>query len=371
MKIKMRLKYLILLFLCIFVIICFKNIFIYNHSKTNSIYVENRIYYNKSLGFNYLDMCKKEYLMKFNRKNPDNNSNILITLILIYPNPFNLLKSKFLKYIDIVSREVDFNFSLAIITCNKDISKLLISKSSELNLKYISKFTLNNIEIPNSECYSFTTHSNNKIIDVFYTNTIYSHFSNNFLNKAHYTSIRRFRFSGYYAAGTNYHAYAPSHIGLFDFFDFFLKFDHDLIYKLNKSSSLEPFPLKKMIRNNKYFFFSCHFKNDRNYVTTNLYKTFFTFILKQQDKCKYTALPINLYKYKETISEVGAVNICWLGFYSMLQIRLFSEEYLSSSFGLYENRWGDQQFFIPTLYGFNFTYFSYFNKSTYLCSWKR
>lgn len=159
-------------------------------------------------------------------------------------------------------------------------------------------------------------------------------------------------------------------MGIFDFFDFFLKFDHDLIKSLIKRPNLEPFPLKKMIKNNNYFFFSCKFRYDSNFVTANLYKTFLTFILRQQDKCKHTILPINLYKYDEKISAVGIVNICWLGFYSMLEIRLFSEEYLSASFGLYKNRWGDQQFFIPTLYGFNFKNFSYFNKNTYLCSWK-
>ena len=371
MVMKMKLKYLLLLTLCLFLLIFFKRNYIYNKAKYNSIHVENRIYYNKSLGFNYLDMCKKSFLMKFNRKNPDYNSNILITLILIYPKPFNILKLKLSNYIDIVSREVDFNFSLAIITCNQDISHFLISNCSQLNIKYISKFTLNNIEIPNSECYSFTTFSNNKIIDIFYTNTEYAKFSFNFLKAIHYTSILKYKFSGYYAAGTNYYAYILSHIGLFDFFDFFLKFDHDLINHLNKSSVFEPFPLKKMIRNNKYFFFSCQFINDAHFVSTNLYKTFFTFSLRQQDKCKYTILPINLYKYNETISAFGAVNIGWLGFFSMLEIRLFSEEYLSSPFGLYNNRWGDQQFFIPTLYAFNFKNFIYFNRSTYLCSWRR
>ena len=345
--------------------------FINNNSKNNSFSVENRIYYNKSLGFNRLDMCEKEFLMKFNRKNPDDNSNILLTLILIYPNIFYLLKAKFPKYIDIdiVSKEVDFNFSIAIITCNMDISQLLISKSSELKLKYISNFTLNNIGIRNTKYFAFTTHSNNKTIDVFYTNTIYPNFNYSFLSRIHYTPILNFRFSGYYAAGTNLHTFVPSHMGLFDFFDFFLKFDHDLVYKLNKRPNLESFPLKKMIKNNQYFFFSCQFRHDERKVTTNLYKTFFTFILKQQEKCKHAAFPINLYKYDETISEVGAVNICWLGFYSMLEIRLFSEEYLSVPFGLYQNRWGDQQFFIPTLYGFNFKNYSYFSNSTYLCSW--
>ena len=206
MKMKMKLKYLILIFLYIIVISYFKSMFINNNSKNNSFFVENRIYYNKSLGFNRLDMCEKEFLMKFNRKNPDDNSNILLTLVLIYPNIFYLLKAKFPKYIDIVSKEVDFNFSIAIITCNTDISQLLISKSTEFNLKYISKFTLNNIGIPNSEYLAFTTHSNNKTIDVFYTNAKYQNFSYNFLHSIHYTSILKFRFSGYYAAGTNFHA---------------------------------------------------------------------------------------------------------------------------------------------------------------------
>ena len=371
----MKLKFLLLLLFCLVIInIKFnflKNKFIYINTKSKSIKVENRIYYNKSLGFNYYDICKKEYYMKFNRKTPDNNSNILITLILIYPNPFSLLKLKLANYINVLSREVDLNFSIGIITCNQDISNLMINNSSQLNLKYISKFTLNNLEIPNSEYFTFVTYSNNKTIDIFYTNTIYSNFSDNFLKKIHHTSILNRAFRGYYAAGTNYYTYVPSHLGIFDFFDFFLKFDHDLTKLLNKRPNLEPFPLKKMIRNNQYFFFSCQFGFDAHFVTTNLYKVFLTFILRQQDKCKYTILPINLYKYDEKISSVGAVNICWLGFYSMLEIRLFSEEYLSASFGLYQNRWGDQQFFIPTLYGFNFKEFSYFNNNTYLCSWKR
>ncbi len=89
------------------------------------------------------------------------------------------------------------------------------------------------------------------------------------------------------------------------------------------------------------------------------------FILKQKEKCKFTVLPINLYKYQESINSPGALTICWLGFYSMLNIRYLSEEYLSAPDGLYKNRWGDQQFFIPTLYGFNFKKYSYLTTNTY------
>ena len=124
-----------------------------------------------------------------------------------------------------------------------------------------------------------------------------------------------------------------------------------------------------MIKNNKYFFFGFILRYDCSFVANNLYKTFFLFILRQSDKCNYTYLPINLYKYEETINSPGALSIGWLGFYSMLTIRYFSEEYISAPYGLYKNRWGDQQFFVPTLYGFNFSNYSYFNQNTYLCSW--
>ena len=335
----------------------------------NYIKVENRTYYNKSFGLNYLDICQKEYLMKFNRKAPNFNSNILVTLILMYKDPFTILKLKIVDYIYILSKEVDFNFSLAIITCNHDISNLLINNHSQIKLKYISRFTLKNIEIPNSECLSFVTYSRNKTIDIFYTNTKYAKFDKNFLYKSHYTSIANFSFSGFYAAGTNFYSYVPSHIGLFDFFDFFIKFDHDLIKKLRNKPSFESFPLRKMILNNKYFFFGCKVSIDAYFVTNNLYKNFFMSLLRQIDKCNYTVFPKNLYKFEEIITSPGAVNICWLGFYSMLEIRFFSEEYLSASYGLYKNRWGDQQFFIPILFGFNYKNLSYFNKNTYLCSW--
>ena len=386
MNIKVKIIYLILSF-NIIIILCFllyKYVFrkFFNKKSfeikdkifqpnSNYIKVENRIYYNKSFGLNHLDICQKEFLMEFNRKTPDFKSNILITMILIYPNPFSILKSKFYDYINIVSKEINFNFSIAIITCNHDISNLLIRNDANIKLKYISKFTLNNIEIPNSECFSFVTHSRNKTIDVFYTNTLFSKFNNTFLNKRYYTSVSNYSFRGYYAAGTNYYAYAPSHIAIFDFFDFFIKFDMDLIKKLKNKPFQEPFPLKRMIANNNYFFFACRFFHDARFVTTNLYKTFLLFSLKQKKKCDYTVLPINLYKYEETISAQGAVNIGWLGFYTTTQIRFFSEEYISASYGLYTNRWGDQQFFIPTLYGFNYNNYSYFSKNTYLCSWMK
>lgn len=121
------------------------------------------------MGLNYLDICQNKYLMKFNPKTPDFNSNILITLILIYHDPFLKIKNTISDYIDILSKEIDFIFSVAIITCNHDISNLLIRNSAHINLKYISKFTLNNIQIPNSECFSFVTHSRNKTIEIFDT----------------------------------------------------------------------------------------------------------------------------------------------------------------------------------------------------------
>ena len=366
MNTKLKITYLIFLIIILrFILYKFKIL----QPNSNFIKVENRIYYNKSFGLNHLDICQKKYLMKFNRKTPDFNSNILITLILIYPDPYSILKLKISDYINILSKEIDFNFSIAIITCNNDISNLLIRNNTHINLKYISRFKLNNIEIPNSECFSFVAHSRNKTIDVFYTNTLFSKFNKNFLHKTLQTSVNKCHFRGYYAAGTNYYAYAPSHIGLFDFFDFFIKFDIDLIKKLKSKPFQEPFPLKKMITNNNYFFYGCRFMHDAKFVTNNLYKVFFMFALKQKDKCNYVVLPINLYKYEESISAQGAVNICWLGFYTMLEIRFFSEEYISASYGLYKNRWGDQQFFIPILYGFNYNNYSYFSKNTYLCSW--
>ena len=94
-------------------------------------------------------------------------------------------------------------------------------------------------------------------------------------------------------------------------------------------------------------------------------------ILRQNDKYNYTVLPINLYKFEESITSPGAVNICWLGFYSMLEIRFFSEKYLSAPYGIDKNRWGDQQFFIPLLFGFYFQNLSYFTENTYLGSWMK
>ena len=124
----------------------------------------------------------------------------MITLILNYPNPFILLKLKLSKYIDTLSREVDSNFYSEMIICNQDISDLIINNSFQLNLKYISRFTLNNLEIPNSEYFTFAAHSNYKIIDVFYANTKYSNFSSNYLKTILHTSIFNYKFSRYYAA---------------------------------------------------------------------------------------------------------------------------------------------------------------------------
>ena len=190
---------------------------IYKINYSNIIKIENRIYYNKSLGLNHLDICNKTNLMKFNRKKPNLNSNILVVLILIYPDPFSILKSVIRNYIDIISREINFNFSLSIITCNNDISNLMIKNQVEIKLKFNSKILLNNIEIPNSECFTFVTYAYNKTIDVFYTDTKYPKFNESFFNKILYTSINNYSFSPYYAAGTNYYSYIPSHLSLFDY----------------------------------------------------------------------------------------------------------------------------------------------------------
>ena len=217
--------------------------------------------------------------MKFNRKSPNFYSNILVTLILMYPDPFSIIKSTLVDYIDILSSNIDFNFSLAIITYNNDISDLMINNN--IFLKYISKFTLRNLETPNSEYFSFVIHSRNKIIDLFYTDTKkskYTNFEIDFLNKTHFTSVKGNEFSGWYAAGTNYYTYVLSHLGIYDFFDFFIKFDHDLITKLKNKPNLQPFPLKTMITNNKYFFFGCEKFNDAYFVSTNLYKVFLLYI---------------------------------------------------------------------------------------------
>ena len=184
------------------------NRFFHNHNhlrpNSNTIKVEERIYFNKSFGFNHLDICQNEFLMKFNRKSPNFFSNILVTLILIYPNPFSIITSILVDYIDILSSNIDFNFSLAIITYNNDISDSMIKNN--IFLKYISKFTLRNLETPDSEYFSFVIHSRNKIIDLFYTDTKkskYTNFEIDFLNKSHYTSVKGIEFSGWYAAGTN------------------------------------------------------------------------------------------------------------------------------------------------------------------------
>ena len=380
---KRKLSFFILLFFLFLLYLTFiikypiffsNNRYFHNHylfkPNSNKIKVEERIYFNKSFGLNHLDKCQNQFLMKFNRKSPNFYSNILVTLILMYPDPFSIIKSTLVDYIDILSSNIDFNFSLAIITYNNDISDLMIKNN--VFLKYISNFTLRNIEIPNSEYFSFVIHSRNKIIDLFYTDTKkskYTNFEIDFLNESHYTSVFRHKFTGWYAAGTNYYAYVLSHLGIFDFFDFFIKFDPDLITRLKNKPNLQPFPLKKMIKNNQYFFFGCEKFNDSYFVSTNLYKVFFLYLLEQSEKCKYTFLPTNLYKYNESLCSFGVFNIGWLGFYSMLNIRYFSEKYISSPDGLYENRWGDQQFFIPTLFGFNFYNYSYFSKNTFLCSY--
>ena len=122
-----------MIFKSLFLGIIFYKFLIENNEQKGSkkFKVENRLYYNKSFGFNYLDMCQKEFLMKNNRKPPNFNSNILVTLIIIYPNPFEtILRLNLSDYINILSKEIQFNFSLALITCNNDISNLLISNSS-------------------------------------------------------------------------------------------------------------------------------------------------------------------------------------------------------------------------------------------------
>ncbi len=64
--------------------------------------------------------------MKYNRKEPNDNSNILITLILAYSNPFQILQKKFDDYIDVLSKEIDFNEKKTI--SNKIFCKIYFKK---------------------------------------------------------------------------------------------------------------------------------------------------------------------------------------------------------------------------------------------------
>ena len=109
---------------------------------------------------------------------------------------FSIYKGIILEY----NNSTTTNFYSEMIICNQDISDLIINNSFQLNLKYISRFTLNNLEIPNSEYFTFAAHSNYKIIDVFYANTKYSNFSSNYLKTILHTSIFNYKFSRYYAA---------------------------------------------------------------------------------------------------------------------------------------------------------------------------
>lgn len=114
--------------------------------------------------------------------------------------------------------------------------------------------------------YIFKYLNGNSFCYIFFTNIIQNYFNIDFLNNKHYTiSNRKYKFSGYYAAGTNLYSVLPFMLGIFDYFNYYFKYDFDQPGFIN----IKEFAFGKT---QKWYLFGTCFKLDASFVCHNVKK---------------------------------------------------------------------------------------------------
>lgn len=302
---------------------CFKNL-----TKLNSIKVKPYLC-NETTSLYYRFHSNREW-----SKNP----NYLVATIYMYPS-----HKQYYSYIDFVK---SFSISnsgkiLFLVTFTISLYKIICSTLNMLEVKSTKKIYNYLKKLDNS--YSiFKYRINNSFCYILYTESKQQYFSNKFLLRMHHTmKNRNYYFSGYYAAATNLYSVLPFMFKIFDYFDFYFKYDFDLSGSIN----IKEFAFNG-IKTKRWYLFGTCFNLDSYYVCNNVRRMML-------DYAKLRLCNRNLINLINTTNECthlpGWFTGMWLGLYSSPEIRDFSDYYLTYQKGITQNRWGDQQFFTNSL----------------------
>lgn len=311
-------------FNCIDNNICLKNLTI-SHTNTN---------YRKFI-------CKNinSINLPFNpNRKISSNPKFIVATIYMYPSI-----NKFYKYVQFIKA-----FSLAntrelllLISVNISLYNSLITTQ---NIKKIKKNRMIEKLDKLDNGYSVFKYTNNRsYCYIIYTQIIQKYFSNDFIISRHYTkNYRKYPFSGYYAASTNLYSVLPFLLKIFDYFDYYFKYDFDKLGYIN----IKNFAFGNYKENKWYLFGTC-ISEDSKFVCSNVKQMILDYVVMRN--CSENIISAIQILTNECIQFPGWFTGMWLGLYSSQEMKDFSNYYVGYSKGIKYYRWGDQQFFLNSL----------------------
>lgn len=272
-----------------------------------------------------------------------NNPNFIVVTIYLYHT-----EKKFFGYMDFVKLFAKSNtgkilllvsFLIPLYNFFKSCNDITEIKSNYKILKHLHQL---------NERYSLFKFSNNEsFCYIFYIKIEQHYFSKDFLKHTYHTmNYKKYPFSGYYAAGTNLYSVIPYMLKIFDYFDYYFKIDIDFKIHIPKIMNINEFSFGNY-KNSKWFLFGTKFNADADFVCTNVKEM----ILGYAKSYNCTSNIISAIKLltNECIQFVGYFTGMWLGLYSSIEMKQFSNFYINYKDGIRKYRWGDQQFFVNSI----------------------
>lgn len=335
--------YILFKLLYFYIILVIIGFYIFNNTYNNCI-DSNVCFRNLSIieNSNSILSCSETNSIilpfKSNRK-WNNNPNFVVTTLYMYAS-----ENYFYKYYKFIK-----SFSIH----NKGEILLLVSFNISLyscifSSNYISEIRNNNYQIKYFQNLDygykvFRYSYNDSFCYIIYTNVNQHFFSIDFLNNTHYTmNKRKKKFTGYYAASTNLYAVIPFMLRIFDYFDYYFKYDFDKPGFIN----IREFAFSKHQTNQWYLFGTC-IKLDASYVCSNIKRMIKDFL--KTKNCSSNILSTIDILTNDCIEYPGWFTGMWLGLYSSNEMKEFSNYYITYNQGIKYFRWGDQQFFVNSL----------------------
>lgn len=281
-----------------------------------------------------------------------NNPNFVVVTIYMYPsvnkiyNYFKFIQNFTLSNNGEVLLLVSFNISLyKFLKSSNRFTEIIKRKKILLYLQKLDKgYSLFKYKYNKSYCY------------LFYTNIQQYYFSNDFLSHTYPINFKMWNFSGYYAAGTNLYSVIPYMLKIFDYFDYYFKYDFDQPGSIN----IKEFAFGNYIKK-KWYLFGTLLNLDFNVVCTNVKKMILDFVEKK--RCSKNVISAIKSLTNECIQFQGFFTGMWLGLYSSIEMKEFSNFYITYKEGIKKYRWGDQQFFVNSLLLFSGRSKIYYNLS--------
>lgn len=322
----------------------------------------NVVLTNISLGYNYHNSfpCRSGERFSFtpNRiKNQKSRYKFIYNMMNFYPyerskNNIQLIL-RILKFISTMPHNPNVDEVYFIFTVNSSIINALLEDPNIWKAHCQSWNNSCEIIKQLDYGYHFLEYFNKKEsffkIPIIYSNIQQNFFDSSFLNSNHRTQVHNYPFTGYYAASFGLLVYLPFHLHIYDFFDYVGRIDIDF-RNFQRKYPLHPYDV---LLNSSIFLYGCKYTFDAPFVSVNVFKNVFMFMNQVAESCGKFYYSSNFFPNgffpKENGMIPGAYQVFWLGLYSSIEVKIFTQHFISFPDGIKKNRWGDQQYFLLTL----------------------